>query len=296
MAKTFDATLKALLEESPADWPALAGCPAKAVQVIDADISTISGAADKVLLVGKPPDSIMHVEFQAGPDATLPRRMNVYNGVLEDRHDLPVRSVAVLLRPEANLSILNGLYQRQLPGSVEPYRTFHYQVIRVWQLPVEPLLAGGVGILPLAPISAVTEKELPDVLRRMKKRLDRGKRRSQTERLWTATYLLMGLRYELAFARALLQGVLGMEESVTYQAIIAEGARKGAIEEARKILLRQGQQQFGEPVPTWARKALEATHDLEQLEQLTERLLAVRSWEDLLPEARRRSRRSKSGS
>jgi predicted transposase YdaD len=69
MAKKFDATLKTLLEESPQDWPALAGQPPRPVKVIDADISTISGATDKVLLVRGPPDSIMHFDFQAGPDA-----------------------------------------------------------------------------------------------------------------------------------------------------------------------------------------------------------------------------------
>jgi predicted transposase YdaD len=66
MSKPFDATLKALLEESPLDWPALAGKPAKAVELIDADIATVSGAADKVLRVRGTPDWILHIDFQAG--------------------------------------------------------------------------------------------------------------------------------------------------------------------------------------------------------------------------------------
>ncbi|HEV3258847.1 MAG TPA: hypothetical protein VG013_18395 [Gemmataceae bacterium] len=41
MAKQFDATMKALLEESPADWVSLAGLPAGRVEVIDADVSTV---------------------------------------------------------------------------------------------------------------------------------------------------------------------------------------------------------------------------------------------------------------
>lgn len=131
MAKKYDATLKTLLEEEPQDWPVLAGRPAGPVRVVDADISTISGATDKVLLLGQPPQSVMHFDFQAGPDATLPRRTNVYNAVLEDRHELPVHSVVVLLRPEANLRVINGVYRPRLPGETKPYRTFHYQVIRV---------------------------------------------------------------------------------------------------------------------------------------------------------------------
>lgn len=142
MEKKFDVTLKALLEDAPEDWPILAGMPDPNVQVIDADIATISGAADKVLRLQGPPPSILHFEFQASPDASLPRRLNVYNAALEDRHVLPVASVLVLLRPQANLTVLNGLYQRQFPRASEPYRIFRYQVIRVWELPVQKLLTG----------------------------------------------------------------------------------------------------------------------------------------------------------
>jgi len=45
--------------------------------------------------------------------------------------------------------------------------------------------------------------------------------------LWTATYVLMGLRYDLALAGELLKGVLAMEESVTYQEIIRKGEARG---------------------------------------------------------------------
>jgi predicted transposase YdaD len=221
MPKPIDATLKGLLEASPPDWPALAGYPETRVDVIDADISTVSGVADKVLRVHGPPNWLLHLDFQAGPDSTLPCRAHGYNAVLDGRHGLLVRTVLVLLRPQADLANLTGVYERQFAG--EPsYLTFRYQVIRVWQLPVERLLAGGLGTLPLAPISAVTTTELPGVIRRMKERL-RGRSRAQAGDVWTATYLLMGLRYEQALVNQLLEGVIAMEESVTYQALIAKG-------------------------------------------------------------------------
>ena len=96
MSKPFDATLKRLLEESPSDWPVLAGLPRAPVEVIHADVSTVTGAADKVLRVRGTPDWIMHVEFQSGPDQSLPRRTHVYNALLEDRHELLVPSVIVI--------------------------------------------------------------------------------------------------------------------------------------------------------------------------------------------------------
>jgi predicted transposase YdaD len=285
----FDATLKALLEESPTDWPRLVGYSAERVTVIDADISTVGGAADKVLRVDGEPDWIMHLEFQAGPDAAKPRRLNVYNAILEDRHQLLVRSVLVLLRPEANLAAINGGYDCCFPGDARPYRTFRYGVLRVWQLPPDRLLDGGIGVLPLAPIGAVTAGDLPAVLAEMRRRMRRLPERGQVERLWTATYVLMGLRYDESFVEQLLQGVLGMEESVTYQAII----RKGAIQEAKRMLLRQGRIRFG-AAGKRAQAALAAINDVDQLEKLGERLLAAPSWEELLSLPARRSRRGPS--
>jgi hypothetical protein len=77
MSKPFDATCKDMLEESPVDWPILVGRGRQRVTIIDADVSTVSGGADKVLRVAGKPDSILHIDFQAGPDAGLPRRTHV---------------------------------------------------------------------------------------------------------------------------------------------------------------------------------------------------------------------------
>lgn len=294
MEKKFDVTLKSLLEDSPADWPILAGVANPKVEVIDADIATISGAADKVLRIQGPPPYLMHFEFQSGPDRSLPRRVNVYNGALEDRHDLPVASVIVLLCPQANLATFTGVYERSVPRALEPYRIFRYQVIRVWELPVEPLLHQGLGQLALAPISAVHEKDLPAVLRQMKRRLGPIRDRGRLGRLWTAVYVLMGLKYEQPLVDQLLQGVLGMKESTTYQSIVAEGRIEGALEEARKLLLQLGQERLGVAPPSFQAR-LEAIPDLRQLEQLTLRVSQSSSWDDLLSGPRKPQRRKRPG-
>src|SRR5262249_37078597 len=116
---------------------------------------------------------------------------------LEDRHKLPVRSSVILLRPEANSPRLTGVYERRFPGE-EAYQIFHYQVIRVWQLPSELLLTSGLALLPLAPISAVTESELPGIIKRNEQRLSSRqaqKQASAISAIWSATYILLGLRY-----------------------------------------------------------------------------------------------------
>jgi predicted transposase YdaD len=290
VSKPFDATLKRLLEESPSDWPVLAGLPRAPVEVIDADVSTVTGAADKVLRVHGSPDWIMHIEFQRGPDQALPRRTHVYNALLEDRHERLVRSVIVLLAPAADLSNLTGVYERGFAGE-SLYLRFVYQVIRVWELPVETIFSGSLGTLPLAPISAVTQAEVPAVIERMKERLRERREHTLAKDLWTATFFLLGLRYEDDFVSRVLQGVRAMEESTTYQWVLEQGA----LREARKNLLLLGRQQFHR-TPKTVKTALENITDLARLEELLVRLRKAASWEELLglPEPARRSTRQKS--
>jgi hypothetical protein len=52
MPKHFDAVLKHLVETYPTSWVAVAGLSvAGAVDVIDADVSTVTAGADKVIRV-----------------------------------------------------------------------------------------------------------------------------------------------------------------------------------------------------------------------------------------------------
>jgi predicted transposase YdaD len=103
--------------------------------------------------------------------------------------------------------------------------------------------------------------------------------------LWAATYILMGLRYSPALPAQLLSGVLSMQESTTYQAILeegrAQGEARGAVHEARKLIFLQARERFGPP-PVELGKAFLAINDLQRLEELGVRLLRAASWEELL--------------
>src|SRR5260370_16443784 len=81
----------------------------------------------------------------------------------------------------------------------------------------------------------------------MEARLQTRRKRQYAEDVWSATFILMGLRYSRELARHLLPGVRSMKESVTYQAILEEGEAKGRNTEAKKVLFRQGQIRFGAP-------------------------------------------------
>jgi predicted transposase YdaD len=83
-------------------------------------------------------------------------------------------------------------------------------------------LTARVVLVPLAPLTDVSEDALPDLIRRMTARID-SEPPLQALKLWTATCILMGLRYPSELVNRLLQGVQNMKESTTYQAILQEG-------------------------------------------------------------------------
>ena len=161
MSKPYDATVKHLLQAYPADWLDLIGLrDAGPVTVVDSDLSTVSAAADSIFRVGDPNPWLLQFESQSGYDAAVGFRTLRYSVLLEYRHDLQVQSVVILLRPQADGPEMTGVSQRKLPNG-EKYLEFKYHVIRVWELPVDSLLAGGLGLLPLAPLASATTHDLP---------------------------------------------------------------------------------------------------------------------------------------
>lgn len=294
MSKPFDASPKALLQFGPADWPAFVGVQARSVEIVDADVSTVTAAADKVLMVRTDAGNrIQHFDFQSGPDASLPGRTHAYNALLGQRHDLPVESIAVLLSSKANLRVIDGKYERRMPGETKPYLRFHYRVIRVWKVPVDVILSSGPSVLPLAPLSNVEKEQLPEVIERMEKRFKVIGRPSRAAELWTATKVLMGLRYDKLFTDQLLRGVRAMKESVTYQAIVEEGVQKGEVREARRLLLRMCAERFKTPPTPEQLRHVNAIAEVGPLEDLVIRASNVHSWSELLSFSETPSRRRK---
>lgn len=97
MPHPYDASTKYLLEVRLGDWLPLCGRTTTApVEIVPADVSTVTAAADRVLWVKEDPPWLMHVELQSGRDPTLPDRDHVYNTLIGWRHRLPVRSLVVL--------------------------------------------------------------------------------------------------------------------------------------------------------------------------------------------------------
>ena len=94
-----------------------------------------------------------------------------------------------------------------------------------------------------------------------------------------------GSAVSLGLDQALFRRDHGHERSSSIQAWLEEGRIKGLqeglAEEARRIILRLGQIRLGTPGET-VKTQLDAIPQLDKLERLTERLLIVSSWDELL--------------
>ncbi len=279
----FDVSTKELIWDDPVAWLDGFGIgPSGPVEVIDSDITTMSAAADKVIRIGFGGDNpyLVNIELQSSHDADMARTFWYRQVALDYRHNLPVLTILVLLRKEANSPSLTGIYERYVPDGRLTNR-YNYQVVRLWQHDAEPYLTTGVGLVPLAPLTKLSEPELPGLVRRMADRINREPHR-RAAKLWTATFLLMGLRYTDELAIQLLEGVQTMHESTTYQRIVNDGR----LAEARRMLLLLGTKRFRAPDAAIV-SALEAIRDIDRLEALGERIIDpdIHDWQVLLGES-----------
>jgi len=277
----FDSTLKDLVQTYLRDFETelrLSG--PRPVNVLNVDLSTISAASDVVFGYGDPPKRIIDLNLQSSRDPELSDRLLLYNALLRFRFRAPVHSIVVLLRASADDPKLTGRLRYQAwprRGKMD----FTLEVVRLWRRPVRGVLKGGLGTLPLAPLYRLpkipVKTALASLIQQIEERLRRETTPERATKLLTATFILSGLRVSQETAVELFKGVRAMRESTTYQYILDEGRT----EEARKILLRLGRQRFGA-----ASRAVEATingiSDLARLERMSDRILQVSSWAELL--------------
>ena len=278
--RPYDVSPRSLIEGDPLAWLAWVGLPVNGpVHAIDSDVSTVLAEVDKVLRVDAASPWLAHFELQASRDRQLPFRLLQYHALLLRRHELPVESTVVLLRPEADGPELSGrLEQRGATGDVTV--AFAFRVVRLWERPVEELLDGGLGVLPLAPLAAVEPAQLPAIIRRLDERFRREASPSSAAELRAATQLLLSLRYDEAEIQGMVRAMTWWRESPVFQATLRE--RRAA--EARRVVLDLGTEKFGPPDAAVAR-TVESLDDLDTLERLIRRILTASSWQELVAEA-----------
>jgi hypothetical protein len=160
-------------------------------------------------------------------------------------------------------------------------------------------------------VAAIEPAQVPGVLMAISERLLRETSTDQAATLWTATEVLMGLRYSkkqveefIRGVSAMILGIRGIEESSVYQDIFAKGEAKGRvderiegriegrIEEARLAIMRVGRKRFGKP-DEGVQMMIDAINDIDRLNSVLDRILDVLTTEQQAAvDARRADRRT----
>ena len=283
-----DATTKFAFNLHPRVWLALAGLsvpPTDAgVSLVDATLTTVSMTADKLVRVEV--DGVVylvHVEFQTSRDADFDWRMLRYNVWARNQYGLPVRSVAFLFHRRAAATVTGRVFDRPDDASLLDFR---YRVVRLWELPVGPLLAGPIGTVPLAVLSAVDDADLPDVVERVGRRVVDELPKTAARDMAEVVAVFLGLRVKSLETVEALMGTFAemLEDSVTYQAIRqgeARGEARGEVRGRQTSLLEQGGDRFGPPSDAVVER-VRGTADVAQLQAWSKRLLTAAGWDDVL--------------
>ena len=285
MFKPFDVVAKELIRRDPRGWLRFLGVETTSpADLFETDLTAVTSEADQVIRVDDPDRPFfVHLEMQSSRDATLPERLLRYNVLVGYKYSLPVQTVLILFRREADAPELTGTHRRVSPtGAVN--LEFRYEVVRVWEHPVEEFLNGSPALLPLAPLAIVDADRLRELGLRINERLGREVSAEIANMLWTSTYILAGMYYSPEQIDY-MKGWRNMRESSTYQAILKEGRDEGRdegrLEGGTNIIIRQGTKRFGAPDPL-VLAALKKIVDEERLARIGERLFEAEDWEELL--------------
>jgi hypothetical protein len=286
VAKPFDATLNALIDAHLAEWAAFlatrVGVPLSGpVHAIDTDLSSTL-QADRLFRVDGPTPYILHLELESTGRLGIPDELLSYNAAAYTRTPLPIHSVLVLLRPKANATDQTGTLVR-LGADGQPYHTFRYHVVRVWEETVADLLTAGPGLAPLALLTNEASLNLDGAFERFRERLRQPDvPRSMAEELFNETFVLSGLRYNRTRMIELYRRLnMTLEESDTYQWILEQGEAKGKALTLRRNVLVLGEKRFGPP-PATITQAVQAMTDHDRLDRIISRVFDATSWDDLL--------------
>jgi hypothetical protein len=280
----FDATVKNILGPEATDLIPVLHLPANLpARTLNVDLSTVSAATDVAFGFGDPLQQIADINFQSGPDPHVPARMLLYSAAYYVHYHVPVQSILILLRPAADHPRLTGQLIFQAGATrVE----FQYEVMRLWQQPVDVFLTGGLTLLPLAPLCQLpadvsVEQALRDVVHRIDERLVAEVPYDRAVKLMTAAFVLAGLRVNRESLDDMFRGVRVMHESTAFDYYFENGLQKGRVQERQGILLELGWERFG-PADAETEAAIRAIDNLDRLKRLTGAVLSANSWHELL--------------
>ncbi len=269
----IDNISKFLIEQYSADFAAwLLGESITLTTINPTELNVEPIRADSVMLL-QSSQVILHTEFQAVSDETMPFRMADYYLRLKRKFpERDIQQVVIYLKPTGSNLVRQTSYKT-------PVMTHQFRVIRLWEEPVEVFL-GTPGLLPYAVLSRATDKE--SVLAQVVRELEQITDFREQSNLVAATSILAGLQLNEQTIQQLMRSPV-MRESTMYQAILregrAEGLEQGRTAEGKALVLKLLTRKLGSLSPELTAKVSDLS--LERLETLAEALLDFNSAADL---------------
>ncbi|MEO0540037.1 MAG: Rpn family recombination-promoting nuclease/putative transposase [Cyanobacteria bacterium P01_A01_bin.105] len=232
----FDSVCKFLVETFPSDFASwLLGEPVELTELSPSELSGEPIRADALILL-QSQETILHIEFQTRPVAEMAFRMLDYRVRVYRRFpQKTMRQVIVYLKPTQSPLVYQNCFE--IPN------THHsYDVIRLWEQPVETLL----NTPGLAAFATLGQTNAPvDTLRQIAARVRAIPDLRLQRNVAASAATLAGILLE----EALILRIMGqdiLEDSSFYQAILAKGREKGIQEgrqEGRQEGIQEGRQE-----------------------------------------------------
>ena len=217
---TFDTTCRRLAEIFPRDFASwLLGRPVDLTELSPTELSLEPIRADSVILL-QGANEVLHIEFQTDPKIELPMRLADYRLRIHRKFpEKTIHQVVIYLRETKSERVFQNYFE--IAGMYA-----EFEVIRIWEVPAHNLLQYP-GLLPFAALSQ--SDDAVQTLRTAISEIGKIEDESDQHEAIAATYVLAGLRLEAEIISRLIRRDV-MQESVTYQAILAEGREEGRSE------------------------------------------------------------------
>ncbi|MDZ4871000.1 MAG: hypothetical protein CLLPBCKN_000388 [Chroococcidiopsis cubana SAG 39.79] len=216
----FDNLCKFLVENFSNDFATwLLGEPIALTQLSPKELSLEPIRAD-ALILRQSDEIVLHIEFQTQPDGNIPFRMADYRLRVYRRFPRKQMRQVVIYLQKTNSELVG-----QTTFTLE--ETFHrFQVIRLWEQPTEIFLQTP-GLLPFAVLSNTDNKT--NTLQEVATVINNITNQRTQSNLAASAFILAGLVLEEEEIQRLLRRDI-MQESVTYQLLLAEGRAEGRAE------------------------------------------------------------------
>ncbi len=225
MAKPVDIGSKRLVSLAPTAWArwCTGDASIEAVEILSGDFQWVARATDVLLKVTSPVhgEFLLPCEIQTRPQKRMPRRLNAYAALAEERYDLAAYPVLVnILPPTPGMRIASRYESSVLDLSA--FRTF--RVLNLWEVDVNLVFTQNLAtLLPFTPIlkGGGSGEVLSKTVALL--RADQSLAELETLLAFFATFVLdvdvvtRIMRWDMAVLR----------ESPWYTEILAEGMERG---------------------------------------------------------------------